>query len=88
VGRDLIDLGRGGRIGRGQGAATARAALAEAVAVAKPGQSHGHGHGHSWAVVSRPGHQPYDLYTYCIRVRLIFYTVFTQVFTVFSDFHC
>jgi hypothetical protein len=26
--------------------------------------------------------------TYCIRVRLIFYTVFTQVFTVFSDFHC
>jgi hypothetical protein len=28
------------------------------------------------------------LYTYCIRVRLIFYAVFTQVFTVFSDFHC
>jgi hypothetical protein len=27
-------------------------------------------------------------YTYAIRVRLFLYTVFTQVFTVFSDFHC
>jgi hypothetical protein len=27
-------------------------------------------------------------YTYAIRVRLFLYTVFTQGFTVFSDFHC
>jgi hypothetical protein len=33
-----------------------------AVAVAKPGRSHGYGHGHSWAVVSRPGHQPYNIW--------------------------
>jgi hypothetical protein len=43
-------------------AVVAVVAVLAVVAMAKPGQSHGHGHGHSWAVVSRPGHQPYNIW--------------------------